>query len=1438
MHFFDGREVQGRTGARFWWVGRPNARTQSARLFVCALVALFTVHEAVAATPLDVGSNGSDGDFHPTTDVTIDMSNHPDGIYHYKSVLVPEGVTVRFKPNAANKPVVWLVQGDVVIQGTVNLDGESFPLNVDSLWLGLGTAGGPGGFAGGSCTGLGTGQPGSGPGAGKAGNGVPGGHGSFASKGTVSQGRADSGEQYGSPSLIPLVGGSGGGGGDFGGRAIRGAGGGGAFLIAASSRIRLDGKIEARGGTTDGIFDRIHVGGNGSGGAVRLLAATVEGAGQITVTRGQGDGVYEGGGDGWVRIDAGEDLFKGTMRGVFTRGSNLVTAATASAPKIGQQPNNQTVSAGGFAVFSVGVVGSDPLIFQWYRNGVALVNAERISGANSASLLISNVRTSDAGTYVVAVTNSYGAVQSNPVLLTVDRLGQSINFPALPDRSVTEFPLTVAATASSGLPVQFEVISGPAKITGSTLDLQAPGIITIRATQSGNEMFLPAMAVERSFRANACPELAILTPSVDTKVRTGIVVPVRWDGRDVDDDARTSLFYDSDDNPANGNEIVIFASDPRESGLFEWDTRGVSPGSYRLLGLLSDGHCETWAYSPGKIMVVENACPELRISAPTADTTVRVGVVVSIRWEGNDPDDAARMSLFYDPDDEPANGNEKVIFASDPRASGVFGWDTSNVVPGTYRLLGILSDGKCDKRIYGRGFITIVKPGTTVFEPDPIEITQAIQTRDNRLPLVAGKRTVARVYAKITDRDKPEPVRVRLTGSRNGTILDPAPPEQVFLAPPLIDREQLKHSAVFLLPDSWSRGNVELQATIMDNGVPIVSSRTVRVSFMEKDPLTVWVIPVNFGTKENPLLADEQWVQKEQQYFQSVFPANVVFVRKSWDKIGPFSGTEILDALASYRHNLQKDWSSALQSTGAEPFRFPDAIYGFTPKLVRVGPDDDEIVAGVAYLGSKVGTGSGAGAVMVHEVNHCLDSGFPVTWGRHVSDPNSNSSANPKWGCGASGGDGNWKWDNDHIQDVGFDTHNLKVIPASFPDFMSYCSAGQPPFEWISTYRWERLFDYTGIIKANARSLMTLQNQANQRVLYVSGTVNADGTGTLDPVVVRPGIPEDSLARGDYAIDLLDARRTVLLSLPFSVLFEDSEGHKLKSTRFSLRISERAGTSFLVLKHAMQPLAEIRVSDQPPTVRIVAPNGGESWDGIQTISWEAADADSAALTFHLSYSPNDGRLWLPISIEAVRGNSYTVDTSMLPGGEKARIRIVVSDGFNTAVDESDENFTVKRKTPKVSIISPADGTYDAGAAVSFEAEAEDLEDVSLPGSAYVWFDGSKLLGTGKRLTTSIPEGTHMARVKVTDSDGNTAEASVNFRVGIRIASIEAKDNTLTLAFLAIGGQSYTVHHRSSLGNSSWQVLSKILPQPQDRMAQVVETLSGSDGERYYQISTP
>jgi hypothetical protein len=54
----------------------------------------------------------------------------------------------------------------------------------------------------------------------------------------------------------------------------------------------------------------------------------------------------------------------------------LAPAAFAAAPVITQQPVNQTIFLGDPTTFLVAASGSEPLEYQWFRNGVPLAAAD------------------------------------------------------------------------------------------------------------------------------------------------------------------------------------------------------------------------------------------------------------------------------------------------------------------------------------------------------------------------------------------------------------------------------------------------------------------------------------------------------------------------------------------------------------------------------------------------------------------------------------------------------------------------------------------------------------------------------------------------------------------------------------------------------------------------------------------------------------------------------------------------------------------------------------------------------------------------------------------------------------------------------------------------------------------------------------------------------
>ena len=110
-----------------------------------------------------------------------------------------------------------------------------------------------------------------------------------------------------------------------------------------------------------------------------------------------------------------------------------VTSAPV-APAILTPPQDQVLSSGQSATFSVVVNGTLPLSYQWYFNdtntpvgGVSTVNFPPAhTPVANPSLTLTNVQLADVGSYFVSVTNSSGAVTSAVANLTVTEAAPTI----------------------------------------------------------------------------------------------------------------------------------------------------------------------------------------------------------------------------------------------------------------------------------------------------------------------------------------------------------------------------------------------------------------------------------------------------------------------------------------------------------------------------------------------------------------------------------------------------------------------------------------------------------------------------------------------------------------------------------------------------------------------------------------------------------------------------------------------------------------------------------------------------------------------------------------------------------------------------------------------------------------------------------------------------
>jgi hypothetical protein len=93
----------------------------------------------------------------------------------------------------------------------------------------------------------------------------------------------------------------------------------------------------------------------------------------------------------------------------------------------------------------------------------------------------------------------YQTLPAQTLAVTIVKANQTITFPQLPNVTYGAAPITLAATATSGLPVAFTVTSGPATITNGILTITGAGTVVLAANQSGNIDYNAAPAVAQSF---------------------------------------------------------------------------------------------------------------------------------------------------------------------------------------------------------------------------------------------------------------------------------------------------------------------------------------------------------------------------------------------------------------------------------------------------------------------------------------------------------------------------------------------------------------------------------------------------------------------------------------------------------------------------------------------------------------------------------------------------------------------------------------------------------------------------------------------------------------------------------------------------------------------------------------------------------------------------
>jgi hypothetical protein len=244
------------------------------------------------------------------------------------------------------------------------------------------------------------------------------------------------------------------------------------------------------------------------------------------------------------------------------------------------------------------------------------------------------------------------------------------------------------------------------------------------------------------------------------------------------------------------------------------------------------------------------------------------------------------------------------------------------------------------------------------------------------------------------------------------------------------------------------------------------------------------------------------------------------------------------------------------------------------------------------------------------------------------------------------------------------------------------------PNPWLSRdvfqYLWSRLISTPG----------------DPPVLLVRGVIHGNGTVDAGPWIRQDGLLDAPLdAAGSLTLeyrDAADGAGALLGSVGFDAATADTTFASAEAAAaaakaspaavgdrmFNVRVPDLlAGTRSLVLREGATVLLTRNVSAASPTVAFTAPLAGASYVAGQSITAtiDAADADGGTLTHTYAISPDGGKTWRPLALD-VTGASLTFTTADDQVGADVRLRVVTTDGVNTATADS-ASFTITAGAP-------------------------------------------------------------------------------------------------------------------------------------------------------------
>lgn len=260
-----------------------------------------------------------------------------------------------------------------------------------------------------------------------------------------------------------------------------------------------------------------------------------------------------------------------------------------------------------------------------------------------------------------------------------------------------------------------------------------------------------------------------------------------------------------------------------------------------------------------------------------------------------------------------------------------------------------------------------------------------------------------------------------------------------------------------------------------------------------------------------------------------------------------------------------------------------------------------------------------------------------------------------------------------------------------YSDFAPYCWAkNYPTFACDGTDYSDSYFDMSD----------ELENPEDPDTLLVRGVINKNNTCSFKPFYiirnttydVEPWNEDD--ADNDFYFVLCDSQNNILSKTGFTPSFlntgrqPDWDPEELDSEFFSYKIEWKKNTKRIEFQDKSGVVLASRiVSEQLPNVEVISPNGGEVYNLGEkiTVKWDANDLNNDNLTATIIIGDKDGEICLPINID-ISGNEYVIDTNIIEIEDEYTLKIIITDGVNSAEDISDGTFTIEESQVKIYLV--------------------------------------------------------------------------------------------------------------------------------------------------------